>query len=1260
MTQNLVINTSVTSGAGSPAITEQVNASYVSGQTINQVIVLKPGHQYASPVGFSTMSLTPSGPVLLVAAKGTDPSYINQTVNQQATIDDTVDSFQITNPSTTATVSVRMIFVVAIGSTPPITGYVVSVNGKSGIVTLTATDITGFATVATSGNYNDLLNRPSPYVLPVATSSVLGGVKQGAGTAVDNNGVLSLVPATSSVLGGVKQGANITIASDGTISAPNPYALPVATSSVLGGVKQGANVTIAGDGTISVGAPYTLPIATSTIVGGVKQGPGTVIGPDGTLSTVMRSVAGRTGDVVLAVGDVNDAASASALLAGGGAALVGTSEGPNVQQTLDTLGTRLTTSLRNITLVCTSVGQTVYPVSGGYPIGLIDLYALGAHLTNGDDYAATDGANIVVTSAIAARIPVGAKLLVRANGSFVVADAVDLATLGGTNGANLVGYGTQTVKQALDAAVATLASLANQTDPTQGASLVGWDNGNITSYFLNHVQNQIPTFAQLAAVDVTKYLQCFVQGYWTKGDGGHSSWVYSASTAHSSANGTTIVASSVAAGCWLMLYDRLFLRPCGATSSLINTTAAVTLNSPQITVSSAGDFVNGQPITLYQAGIPSVLAAPTGLGVTQTGTPGTTSRTYAVIALDPNGGCSPASTQIVTSTSSATLSSTNYDVLTWTAVSGASEYGIYDLAVGFLGLSQTTTFNNQGYGAIGVNYLPSAPPTSAIGATLYTTLVSGAGTTTWTLATSALSTVASAYVAHDDTNAVVNALAATPTVYAEVGTFRTRQIQVNGKQLLGSGKRQSIFYGSDKTKSVIKAWNIHTVRDLSIQQSNFTVFDAWPNCDLLELGDPISNTNSERTSEVRNIFLNNGCEGLSARATVYSNIIENLEFARVTSPVHMVCPSATGNIMKNFYVDAWDQYPTTKLTVKNGIWLEGSWNEVSMEQINVEWANLVANAILVNGADAVELHNLHFEGLTIQGNPTALIGFLANGGARPLQARVSAVSVVNVQLASSSKGVALATVNTNTNLTIDNCSNASGGNNLNGGSSWRFYRTGSVSASQNPIIDPKNINVDIFANGDFLPVSAGLPAIVRSQIPFIDSAPPSVGTYSNGSVMINKGLTANSFGFWIKNATGWSQYAPEYDTGTFTTTVQGSTTAGTFSYNAGNCGGWYSKVGGKVYFGGRVQLTSSGGSGAAGDAQIVTTIPYLPANSLYGYGAVTIGQNTGLTLTAGFSAYMLPNSGLITLTYNNGTGNVPVSAFGNNALITFSGHFSVE
>jgi antitoxin (DNA-binding transcriptional repressor) of toxin-antitoxin stability system len=66
-----------------------------------------------------------------------------------------------------------------------------------------------------------------------------------------------LPEATATVLGGVKQGSGVTIAADGTLSAAGNYTLPVATGSVLGGVKDGDRITIAADGTISADVQTT-------------------------------------------------------------------------------------------------------------------------------------------------------------------------------------------------------------------------------------------------------------------------------------------------------------------------------------------------------------------------------------------------------------------------------------------------------------------------------------------------------------------------------------------------------------------------------------------------------------------------------------------------------------------------------------------------------------------------------------------------------------------------------------------------------------------------------------------------------------------------------------------------------------------------------------------------------------------------------------------------------------------------------------------
>ncbi|MDN3098644.1 hypothetical protein, partial [Enterococcus faecalis] len=69
---------------------------------------------------------------------------------------------------------------------------VTSVNGKTGDVELKIGDIPDAARVAATGDYNDLINKPVPYSLPVANTTTLGGVK------ASTNG-------------------HITIASDGTL-----------------------------------------------------------------------------------------------------------------------------------------------------------------------------------------------------------------------------------------------------------------------------------------------------------------------------------------------------------------------------------------------------------------------------------------------------------------------------------------------------------------------------------------------------------------------------------------------------------------------------------------------------------------------------------------------------------------------------------------------------------------------------------------------------------------------------------------------------------------------------------------------------------------------------------------------------------------------------------------------------------------------------------------------------------------------------------
>ena len=153
--------------------------------------------------------------------------------------------------------------------------------------------------VATSGSYTDLSDKPTigSGVLTIKRNGTSVGTFNANATGAaeinitDNDTKYTLPAATSSTLGGVKQGTNITIASDGTISAKDTtytagtnvtitngvisakdtvYTLPAATSDTLGGVKTGTNITNS-SGTISVAT------ANGTTLGVVKQGTNTTI-----------------------------------------------------------------------------------------------------------------------------------------------------------------------------------------------------------------------------------------------------------------------------------------------------------------------------------------------------------------------------------------------------------------------------------------------------------------------------------------------------------------------------------------------------------------------------------------------------------------------------------------------------------------------------------------------------------------------------------------------------------------------------------------------------------------------------------------------------------------------------------------------------------------------------------------------------------------------------------------------------------------------
>ena len=96
------------------------------------------------------------------------------------------------------------------------------------------------------------------------------------------------------------------------------------------------------------------------------------------------------------------------------------------------------------------------------------------------------------------------------------------------------------------------------------------------------------------------------------------------------------------------------------------------------------------------------------------------------------------------------------------------------------------------------------------------------------------------------------------------------------------------------------------------------------------------------------------------------------------------------------------------------------------------------------------------------------------------------------------------------------------------------------------------------------------------------------------------------------NVPGFTSF---YDVGTFTPVLQGTTIAGTFTYDVPNTAGAWSRIGNRVSFNGRVRITAIGVA-PTGNLQIIT-LPITPASiagNIAGGASVVF---TGITLTAG-------------------------------------------
>ena len=133
-------------------------------------------------------------------------------------------------------------------SSTPADNDLLAYDNTSGLWKNQTASQAGFATVATSGSYNDLTNKPT---IPTVNDST---ITISAGTGLSGGGSFTL-----------NQSETSTVTLNSTITQ---YSLPTASGSTLGGIKVGTGLAIDGSGVLSTSSDPTSPTFTNVTVSG--------------------------------------------------------------------------------------------------------------------------------------------------------------------------------------------------------------------------------------------------------------------------------------------------------------------------------------------------------------------------------------------------------------------------------------------------------------------------------------------------------------------------------------------------------------------------------------------------------------------------------------------------------------------------------------------------------------------------------------------------------------------------------------------------------------------------------------------------------------------------------------------------------------------------------------------------------------------------------------------------------------------------------
>ena len=171
-----------------------------------------------------------------------------------------------------------------------------------------------------------------------------------------------------------------------TISEPmRDYHLPIASATVLGGIKVGANLSITEDGVLTaVGGEYSLPIASDSVLGGIKVGENLAIN-DGVLTADVDSVLNTASTNPVQNSTITNALNSvsgdvSALDTRLDTAEDNITTNANNISALDTTVTDMDTTVDNLSSTVSDQGTTISGISSTVSHNVLDISDLDTRL----------------------------------------------------------------------------------------------------------------------------------------------------------------------------------------------------------------------------------------------------------------------------------------------------------------------------------------------------------------------------------------------------------------------------------------------------------------------------------------------------------------------------------------------------------------------------------------------------------------------------------------------------------------------------------------------------------------------------------------------------------------------------------------------------------------------------------------------------------------------------------------------------------------